>query len=1251
KLTNYHRDILVKYESGNSCEDSCGLSDESNFNDSPLGSTLYSPNSEEDNNAAIKMLRNYENNFIKSDETVSEDTGRASSLALSDTDKTYDSPEDFSKTPFENRIYVETATSPIRIEDEGITSENTLEDEIVTNPQLFEDDFMPASPNIFDDEALLSDNPIAQKDSTSKSPQYFIMDIPLTSEVITIKEKIQLADACTSPIHLERDVVHEATSPIIFEPDVEILADDAHKPNNSTALMEPSIVNLLNVTETHHKHSVNNVELEISQDAIKKNVCFLETTNNKISSEEINNDNEVATILNNMRMQHELMSPLPQTSPTIKISRKNISNSTVQKPHISDSNMTSLDALNIMANSENFNGQLLTYLNKEFSSIKHVISCLTKGIEQLSQLNTNVQLDNSTPHKSVFDDDTNDSLCDHNDLIEQDPVILNVEQLSENTTNNSSNIITEAESRVLNGETDNLTKHSYAIKRKSQHVSKHGKPNRNILLKHKKGKIIKQRNKKSNVLQSGKRNIRNKSLPKKIITDINNTNNFNNLELIQNHIQGDKELFCFENDEEIGSVNNINENVGGSPDKERRRAKTRKLSKLDKFRKKLYPIVKYTRSITPPRLRTSRKKLHKVRIVKRGPMKPADILNNKEAYEKAAKVMAQIRMKEKSNLQTHKTIDETSKDKDNVEEIGLAEKFDKTVSNCRDNLKKPNTNSPKKRNTNSPNLMKSCKNVTRSRRSLIELQKLGPISNLVDDLMVTEEVNADISCDNTNRFKQKQTCLKRALLDSDAPISCKRLLRSTSKTLKEIDDATNSKVIEKENLNIKQSKRKDSSIDSIIAEMDTNDSKTQQDEKYKSRNFHHPSDSKRKQSLQKDAHRTKSCHNEANQKSEEKLKRESFQEKEIVSYNDIDMFSTESELDHVSCNDKMDNTDLINHETPKKLENHTESRRILRSSISSNQGTNKTDTTIITRATDQNVNEEKIKCFHKPSNARESRNSENNDIDGNIINFEKSVLCKMIEKYARNVIKYAPRKISDKVMKPLYDKFDKVLLEIVELTPKKAIAWVKKFAADIVEHWTKKQFLIVLMNYLQNPSRKLELFSKVNFNPGPPMTKQEYYILILLNEINSIRPNYNIVSNVLNNIEFTLFQLNKSPVFDTIETLSHFYAVICRYHILKRQLRTFLLDAMYCLQFKAIPLIKQCLSVWNQILPLAHMNYAKSPLITCIVYLLHFYKCKDPFNRVSEIRYLLQKKHFFTITDWNEAKILDMFSNAITEVK
>ncbi|VVC98156.1 unnamed protein product [Leptidea sinapis] len=347
------------------------------------------------NSAAIKMLRNYENNFIKSDETVSEDTGRASSsLALSDTDKTYDSPEDYSKTPFENRIYVETATSPIKIEDEGITSENTLDDEIVTNPQLFEDDFMPASPNIFDDEALLSDNLIAQKDSTGKSPQYFNMDIPLSSEVITIKEKIQLADACTGPNHLERDVVPEATSSIIFEPDEEILADDAHKPNNPTVLMEPLIGNLLNVTETHHKHSVNNVELEISQDAIQNNVCFLETTNNNISSEDINNDNEVDTIFNNIY--------------------KNISSSTVQKPYCCDCNMTWLE----MHVTKVFYDQAI-YVIKEMARIKHIIQneSLSTSLKEIDLLinrldakKKNVQLDNSTPHKSVFDDDdTNDS--------------------------------------------------------------------------------------------------------------------------------------------------------------------------------------------------------------------------------------------------------------------------------------------------------------------------------------------------------------------------------------------------------------------------------------------------------------------------------------------------------------------------------------------------------------------------------------------------------------------------------------------------------------------------------------------------------------------------------------------------------------------------------------------------------------------------------------------------------------------------
>lgn len=139
----------------------------------------------------------------------------------------------------------------------------------------------------------------------------------------------------------------------------------------------------------------------------------------------------------------------------------------------------------------------------------------------------------------------------------------------------------------------------------------------------------------------------------------------------------------------------------------------------------------------------------------------------------------------------------------------------------------------------------------------------------------------------------------------------------------------------------------------------------------------------------------------------------------------------------------------------------------------------------------------------------------------------------------------------------------------------------------------KVQFLLGLMKYLKDPARKIELYNKVYVPPAPPMTKAEQILIYLVSQLKICWSD--IVENILKNIEYSLFMLNRTPEFEAIETLSHFYAVLCRYDKNRNRLRLFIIDAMYCLQYKSVPLIRQCLDVWMHILPLAHMGIGMDP--------------------------------------------------------
>lgn len=150
-----------------------------------------------------------------------------------------------------------------------------------------------------------------------------------------------------------------------------------------------------------------------------------------------------------------------------------------------------------------------------------------------------------------------------------------------------------------------------------------------------------------------------------------------------------------------------------------------------------------------------------------------------------------------------------------------------------------------------------------------------------------------------------------------------------------------------------------------------------------------------------------------------------------------------------------------------------------------------------------------------------------------------------------------------------------------------------KLVEDI-QTYNHKAFLTGFIMYLKAPERKLELFKKVTAAPAPPMTKAEQVLLYVVKQLQKCSDST--VNSILTSIEFHLFQLKSSPEFDMVESMSHFYAVLCRYFGLKNRLRLFILDGMYCLQFKVIPLIKQCLDVWMHVLPLAHMGIGKYSL-------------------------------------------------------
>lgn len=205
---------------------------------------------------------------------------------------------------------------------------------------------------------------------------------------------------------------------------------------------------------------------------------------------------------------------------------------------------------------------------------------------------------------------------------------------------------------------------------------------------------------------------------------------------------------------------------------------------------------------------------------------------------------------------------------------------------------------------------------------------------------------------------------------------------------------------------------------------------------------------------------------------------------------------------------------------------------------------------------------------------------------------------------------------TDYAIKQLCEKIEKEITTISELPMNETKNAMNKLVADL-RKTNHKLFITAMMKYLTKPERKQELFGKISLTAAPAMTKAEQILLYVVAQLKNHWP-IDIVDAILSNIEYTLFRLNRTPEFDVIESMSHFYALLCRYIGAKSRLRLFILDAMYCIQYKSVPLIKQCIEIWMHIIPLAHMGIGMYLFLTSIQFYLMWFM---PYN----IRILTQK--------------------------
>ncbi|XP_064076299.1 uncharacterized protein LOC113394539 [Vanessa tameamea] len=1145
KLNKHYKLVLQKYDKArrkcnvdNSASESS--SDETELFDSSPSSPLFSPfgvttedkNKESDlkpnesvtcsKKESTRINKDYDSDC--SNERVSEDTGRGSSLAFSDGEKCFNSPDYFSND------------SPLATECNKIKERRVFVDACISPITISEVVHIATSPLLFDDKDLLSDNnTITPIEKDSNGAEYFITDIPLSSEIVTIKEKksvvdigtstdIKMNNVSTSPILFQefdlvhKKLTHSATSPIkniqncssiIIEPDVSALLSCDNVVNN--------VIDSLPSVEIRHtiiQNLSSQCELEISDKSLEEKRCLERNNSNNICSEN-SNDSEIEMILNSMRLTEKLITPIPKTP--VKISKKEgkkIISPVKEQLNLPNKHIVCPESLKLREENRVLQTSI-SDLSKEIINIKCILKkqhlmpeTPKKNISDINKCQIiNSELFDDSSQEVIFIHLNGEKNSDDNDEINDDCF-----------SNSSINM----EISISPPTVENSVNHGPVIQ--SIEVFPAGSKVRNEI--------------------SSPTSLElHKSSERKKETTFDSVSLVDNRKVIEDNLRIESEvevtLACDSNEELL--VN----------DSKYKNIKHKKLSRLERFRKKLLPKSKIKRINVPIRKLHTKSKV--IPVTKSNTMDADLLVNNKSAYEKAIRVMKELKQK-----------------KGNDEKQGAINKNIK-------NIGKDKINSEQKESNNNRN---------------------DSIEKYISTNISPVEIKQPVICLSPIRFTNTKDKDKQQKIKVTSPGKSKDILLSmdSSPTTNFINTRSRTKSIQ-------------DSITCIQVNGGTCKYNESQLEVFKefTNNCTRPVDSKKRLKRAASDNPPVEC------------------KRILRSQNVREMFMDQANAkeDYLPTSNNILNTS-----------NSSPHKKRLSEEGNENWNISNKDTSKSLKFTDCNIN---------------TNIEQNIDVICPIIHPKESILCKMLEKFGKEKIKYSAKKIPDDVSNMICKKLEEDIAKIIELPIDKTKSAMTKLVDEIRHSWKMKKILSGFMKYLKDPARKRELFNKVTSPPAPPMTKSEQVLLFVVRQLEISSPNT--VSMILTHIEFSLFQLNKSPEFDVIESLAHFYALLCRYFGFKNRLRQFLLDAMYCLQFKVVPLIKQCLDVWMHILPLAHMGIAKSPLVTCLVYLLHFYKCEDKFNRIQDIRFILNKKYFYQVTDWNETKILEMFRNSIKELR
>ncbi|XP_077286590.1 uncharacterized protein LOC143911546 isoform X2 [Arctopsyche grandis] len=207
---------------------------------------------------------------------------------------------------------------------------------------------------------------------------------------------------------------------------------------------------------------------------------------------------------------------------------------------------------------------------------------------------------------------------------------------------------------------------------------------------------------------------------------------------------------------------------------------------------------------------------------------------------------------------------------------------------------------------------------------------------------------------------------------------------------------------------------------------------------------------------------------------------------------------------------------------------------------------------------------------------------------------------------------------------------------------------------DLIQHLKPHKGTIIAHAIVLFISEETENSFNPVLLPGMPvMCYNHQTALCLMQKLrkdSTIHFKQDIYNLVMNDIEFNMFKLNKTPSAQTIRYMSSFYAILCFAAKQKDKLRTFCMDALYCLSFTAISVVYSVLQIWPHLFPKEAYKQARDPLVIVIMHLLITISDRDEFKKENLKRFIF-KNYGYTGSEYNDDEILNMLMAIVKNIE